>query len=146
MEGPFRFCLGPLEIQMVGAQDPQQKMSTESPAYLPHKMGSSVLQAMACRQLDANPFTWTNAVLWSLGWLEITFGEISHSFYSRKCTRKWLLKNDVHFVEASMCWTVTQHQYFYKHHNSCAITSTQFNSLRPSDAFDDINLGQHWLR
>ena len=31
MEGPFKFCLGPLEIQMVGALDPQQKMSTESP-------------------------------------------------------------------------------------------------------------------
>ena len=30
-EGPFKFCLGPLEIQMVGAPDPQQKMSTESP-------------------------------------------------------------------------------------------------------------------
>ena len=27
MEGPFKFCLGPLEIQMVGAPDPQQKMS-----------------------------------------------------------------------------------------------------------------------
>ena len=31
MEGPFKFCLGPLEIQMVGALDPQQKMSNESP-------------------------------------------------------------------------------------------------------------------
>ena len=31
MEGRFKFCLGPLEIQMVGAPDPQQKMSTESP-------------------------------------------------------------------------------------------------------------------
>ena len=31
MDGPFRFCLGPLEIQMVGGPDPQQKMSTESP-------------------------------------------------------------------------------------------------------------------
>ena len=30
-EGPFKFCLGPLEVQMVGAPDPQQKMSTESP-------------------------------------------------------------------------------------------------------------------
>ena len=30
MEGPFKFWLGPLEIQMVGAPDPQ-KMSTESP-------------------------------------------------------------------------------------------------------------------
>ena len=35
MEEPFEFCLGPLEIQMVGAPDPQQKMSTESPAILP---------------------------------------------------------------------------------------------------------------
>ena len=32
MEGPFKFCLGPLEIQMVGVPDPQQKMSTEGPA------------------------------------------------------------------------------------------------------------------
>ena len=31
MEGPFKFCLEPLEIQMVGALDPQQKMSNESP-------------------------------------------------------------------------------------------------------------------
>ena len=30
MDGPFKFCLGPLEIQMVGAPDPQQKMFTES--------------------------------------------------------------------------------------------------------------------
>ena len=32
MKGPFKFCLEPLEIQMVGAPNPQQKMSTESPA------------------------------------------------------------------------------------------------------------------
>ena len=32
MEGPFKFWLGPLEIQMVGTPDPQQKMSTKSPA------------------------------------------------------------------------------------------------------------------
>ena len=31
MERPFKFCLGPLEIQMVGAPDPQQKTFTESP-------------------------------------------------------------------------------------------------------------------
>ena len=32
MEGPFKFWLWLLEIQMVGAPDPQQKKSTESPA------------------------------------------------------------------------------------------------------------------
>ena len=31
MKEPFKFCLGPFEIQMVGAPDPQQKMSTKSP-------------------------------------------------------------------------------------------------------------------
>ena len=31
MEGPFKFCLGPIEIQMMGAFDPQQKTSAESP-------------------------------------------------------------------------------------------------------------------
>ena len=34
MEGPFKFCLGPLEIQMEGVPDPQQKMSTETPGML----------------------------------------------------------------------------------------------------------------
>ena len=34
MEGPLKFLLGALEIQMVGAPDPQQKMSTESPVNL----------------------------------------------------------------------------------------------------------------
>ena len=29
MEGAFKFCLGPLEIQMLGTPDPQQKMSTQ---------------------------------------------------------------------------------------------------------------------
>ena len=33
MEGPFKFCLGPLEIQMVEAQDPRQKTHTESLEY-----------------------------------------------------------------------------------------------------------------
>ena len=31
MAGPFKFSLGTLEIQMVGAPNPQQKMSIESP-------------------------------------------------------------------------------------------------------------------
>ena len=31
MEVPFKFCLGPFEIQMVSALDPQEELSTESP-------------------------------------------------------------------------------------------------------------------
>ena len=38
MEGTFKFCLGPLKIQMVGAPDPQQKKSTESPEVLPYSV------------------------------------------------------------------------------------------------------------
>ena len=47
MEGPLKFCFkGPLEIQMVGASDPQQKMSTESlktPKIIPSNQKNSVL-------------------------------------------------------------------------------------------------------
>ena len=62
MEGPFKFCLGPLEIQMVGAPDPEQKMSTESPGSIT-KLASEFLILSFIKSLGEQWVKWCIQVL-----------------------------------------------------------------------------------